>query len=119
MQTTSSTGGYDYKNFERKFLQVASVSGSLWYDGFLEAIESKEPPEEINWYFSLGDQEAKTRNHRMAKVEKATLEVVQLLREKRIPEKALCFEMNEGNHFNDVALRVAKGIDWLSQGAQG
>lgn len=109
---------FDQK-FKRKFSHIASISGSLWYDDFLEAIWSKEPPKEMKWYFSLGNQEAKTRNQRMAKVEKATLEVVQLLREKQIPEKALCFEMNEGNHFKEVALRVAKGIDWLSQETKG
>ena len=89
----------------------ASVSGSLWFDGFVEFMgksEMKKLPEKM--YFSVGSREKKTKNIRMARVEDCTREA----------EKIFCsrgaktvFELNEGGHFDNVAERIASGINFL------
>ncbi|MBP3477784.1 MAG: alpha/beta hydrolase [Lachnospiraceae bacterium] len=89
---------------------VASMSGSLWYDGWIPYIKAHEmcrKPEKI--YFSLGDKEA-GGNARMRTVEEHTAQTEQLVREMEI---MTVFEHNPGNHFKDVPLRIARGIDWL------
>jgi len=95
------------------FDRVASVSGSLWYDGLLEALRASAPlrlPERA--YFSLGDREALTKNPRLAAVEECTVAAQRLLRDLGVPT---VLELNPGNHFQDVAERMAKGIRWITQ----
>ncbi len=90
---------------------AASMSGSLWYDGFREFICANKPcrvPEKM--YFSLGCREKMTKNPRMATIEDCT----------NIAAAAFCtygsevkFEKNPGGHFNDVPERMARGIRFL------
>ena len=94
-----------------KFSLAASMSGSLWYDDFLEFLREHRPlqtPERV--YLSLGDKEKKTKNSRMAKVETATQETKAYF-------EALCphviFELNNGNHFVDVEKRIAAGLNFI------
>ena len=60
-------------------------------------------------YFSLGDQEAKTSHPLMSQVEKNTREI----QRKLSGTIKTIFELNEGNHFKDADLRLAKGIAWI------
>ncbi len=93
------------------FHSAASISGSLWYDDFLDYMKENRPcklPERV--YFSLGDRESITNNQRLSKVEQCTREAEQLL--SRLGTKTT-FELNPGNHFADVTERIAKGIRWL------
>ena len=60
-------------------------------------------------YFSLGDQEAKTSHPLMSQVEKNTGEI----QRKLSGTIKTIFELNEGNHFKDGDLRLAKGIAWI------
>lgn len=93
------------------FSRVASVSGALWYDGFLDFIKESSPmrlPERA--YFSLGDREKKTRNRRLAPVEECTAEAEKLFRSLGTDT---VFELNPGNHFMDVPERIAKGLRWI------
>ncbi len=95
------------------FSRVASVSGSLWYDGFSDFININIPlklPERV--YYSLGDRESTTKNHRMARVEQCTREAEQRMEGLGV---RTIFELNFGNHFADAAERIAKGIRWLLQ----
>lgn len=94
-----------------RFARIVSVSGSMWYPGFVEFAESHEPaalPEKL--YLSLGDREARTRNQVMATVEQNTGALFDYY--KSLGVEAV-FEMNPGNHFRDAAQRMAKGIVWL------
>ena len=97
------------------FGRIASVSGSLWYPGFLRFAQNqkmKRVPECI--YFSLGDKEARTRNKVLQPVEKNTRLLKDYYEGKGI---SAVMEMNPGNHFTDDIGRTAKGIRWiLSQG---
>lgn len=90
------------------FDRVASISGSLWFDGFLDYMKSAAPPSGLRQvYLSLGDREKNTRNQRMAAVEDCTRQVADLLQGWDI---STIFEMNPGGHFQDVLDRIARGI---------
>ena len=94
---------------------AASVSGSLWFDGFMDYLESATPPNGLRQiYLSLGDKEKNARNQRMAAVEDCTCQAAELLREWNIP---VVFEMNQGGHFQDIPGRIARGISKLMESA--
>ena len=93
------------------FAGCASCSGSLWFPGFSEfASEHGFISAPAKLYLSLGDREAKTKNPVMATVEDNTRALAELYKSKGYN---VLFEMNQGSHFNDPALRTAKGIAWL------
>ena len=90
------------------FSGAASASGSFWFPGFLEFVSSHElasKPSKV--YLSLGDREAKTRNSVMSMVQDNTERLVNLYKAKGID---VVYELNSGNHFQDPAKRMAKGI---------
>lgn len=94
-----------------RFSRIASASGSMWFPDFVEFAKSHEPaslPKKL--YLSLGDREARTRNQIMTTVEKNT--EVLFEHYKSLGVEAV-FEKNPGNHFQDAAQRMAKGIAWL------
>lgn len=90
------------------FDRAASISGSMWFDGFLNYMKSAAPPKGLRQvYLSLGDKEKNARNQRMATVEDRTRQTAELFRVWEIPT---IFEMNPGGHFQDVSGRIARGI---------
>lgn len=96
------------------FNRAASVSGSLWFDGFLDYMAANVPRGELRHvYLSLGDREKNTRNPRMAVVEDCTRKASGLLQDKGIP---VTFEMNQGGHFDNPPARIARGIAELLKG---
>ncbi len=66
-------------------------------------------PEKL--YLSLGDREARTRNQIMATVEQNTRGLHEYYKSLGINT---IFELNEGNHFKDAGLRIAKAITWIT-----
>ena len=95
----------------REFSGVISASGSLWFPGFVEfaiAHDFAHKPERV--YFSLGDQEGKTKNPAMRRVEEDTRFLNETYATRGIETT---FELNPGNHFQDAELRLAKGIAWM------
>lgn len=88
------------------FPLLASVSGSLWYDGWCEYLEAN-PCRGERVYLSLGEKEPKARNPRMARVGECTERTEALLRASGI-ETAL--EWNPGGHFNEPEARMAKAV---------
>ena len=91
------------------FDRAASISGSLWFDGFLEFMKSSTPKAKFV-YLSLGDKEKLAKNPRLAAVEDCTLQAAELLEAHNIP---VAFEMNHGGHFQDIPARIARGINSL------
>lgn len=92
---------------------IASVSGSLWYEGFASYVEEHKPkryPDKI--YFSLGDKEAASARGIMQSVFMCTKQIEERFRLNGIPT---VLDMNPGNHFYQVPERMAKGLDWLLQ----
>ena len=93
------------------FKKVASASGSFWYPRFFEFIrENKISSSVCKIYFSLGNKECKTKNEVMSTVEANTIKIEKIYKEAGINT---CYEENEGNHFKNVNLRLAKGIKWI------
>ncbi len=93
------------------FGRFASVSGSIWYPGFIEYASRNAPvraPERV--YLSVGDKEAKARNPVMRTVEDATRRLMAMYQDMGVVTR---FELNPGGHFNDPLGRMAKGIGWL------
>ncbi len=93
------------------FSRIVSASGSMWYPGFMEfskTCELSSKPEKL--YFSLGDKESRTRNKVMEPVERNTCELYKYYRSLGIDT---VFELNPGNHFQNSAGRLAKGIAWV------
>lgn len=95
------------------FSRVAGVSGSLWFPGFKEFCKEntmKILPEKL--YLSIGDQESRTRHPILKTMQENTEELLGYFRSLGIPCK---YELNPGNHFQDVNLRCTKGILELLQ----
>ena len=90
------------------FSSVGSVSGSFWYDGFLEWMTKNTDTVTGRYYFSLGNKEKDGKNKRLASVEETTLEAVDLLKS---VGKEVTFEYNEGNHFGPLIERIEKAIN--------
>lgn len=115
---------------DRRFLGAASVSGSLWYPGWLDclragtasketgkALAPEEKPRSTDFekrvvYLSLGRREEKTRNLRMASVGENTRMTLRLLQEDTFIEKAV-LEWNPGGHFTEPERRMARALTWL------
>ena len=93
------------------FSRFVSASGSLWFQDFEEYAKSHDfikKPDCI--YLSLGDTEAKAKNKVLATVQDKTKSLFELYKSQGIP---VIFELNNGNHFTEAALRTAKGIKWI------
>ena len=89
-----------------KFNSVASISGSLWYDGFVEWFKEQELHAD-RYFLSLGNKEVKSKNERLASVESCTEATLQIIRDKN---KDITFITDEGNHFDFFRERLEKVI---------
>ena len=93
------------------FKKICSISGSLWYDGFLDYLKSHPASSAVRRaYFSVGSREKNTRNPRMSRVEECTAKAEALLREQGVDT---CFEINPGSHFADGEERLRKGLGFI------
>ena len=93
-----------------QFRKIVSASGSLWYPGFPEYLESHPLSGNVEQvYLSLGDKESNTRNLIMQTVEDNTKRIQKILSDRT----DVFFEFNQGNHFQDPELRLAKGIVYV------
>ena len=100
-----------YSGFKTdRFKRIASASGSLWYPNFTDYVKSHKLSNNIDKiYFSLGNKEAKSKIEILSTVEDKTKEIYEYV-SKNINS---IYEENEGNHFKDGVLRMAKGIKWI------
>lgn len=95
------------------FSRIASASGSFWYPNFIEFVNKNKISENIDKiYFSLGNKESKVRNEVLAPVEENTKKLEQMYKLQGIKT---IYEENDGNHFKDAKLRMARGIKWILQ----
>ncbi len=86
------------------FPLLASVSGSLWFDGWCGYL-AEHPCRAGKVYLSLGEKEPKARNPRMARVGECTEKTAELL---RAAGTEAAMEWNPGGHFNEPEARMAK-----------
>ena len=95
------------------FQRIGAVSGSFWFPGLLDYVDQQLRGGVVGLthaYLSLGDREARTPNPQIMHVQ----ENAELLASKL--EKAgitSTFELNRGNHFQNVEVRMQKALDWL------
>lgn len=93
------------------FSMAASVSGSLWYEGFPAYLAAKGAlPPGRRVYLSLGDLEEKARSPVLARVGEGTRRAADIL---RAGGAAVYFTYNPGNHFAHAAKRAADALGWL------
>ena len=93
------------------FSCVGSISGSLWFPGIKEYILSREAKRLPDcMYFSLGDQESKTKNPVLRSVRQNTEDIRAFYQAKGID--TVC-QLNPGNHYDHAVERTAAGICWL------
>ena len=90
------------------FARAASASGSLWYPGFMEYVQSHKMPRKPGAvYLSVGERERRTRIAVMKPVEDNTRRLSQHLEALDIP---VVLEINPGGHFDDPEGRMGRGI---------
>lgn len=95
------------------FQRIGAVSGSFWFPGLLDYVDQQLSGGAVGLthaYLSLGDREARTPNPQIMHVR----ENAELLASKF--ENAgitSMFELNRGNHFQNVEGRMQKALDWL------
>ncbi len=90
------------------FSRCASVSGSLWFDGFTDYLSAHPllgQPKRV--YLSLGDREEKAKNHRMQQVRAATEAAQAVIEAQGVP---CAFELNPGGHFQDILDRQRRAV---------
>lgn len=96
------------------FGKIGSLSGSLWYDGWIEFISSHTPTNlQARVYISLGRGEERSRNQRMAKVGDCTRETASILEKQLKAKENIILEWNEGGHFTETPKRFKKSLLWL------
>jgi predicted alpha/beta superfamily hydrolase len=96
------------------FGKIGSISGSLWYDGWIEFMESHMIANDFSRvYLSLGRGEERSRNQRMAKVGNCTREAALMLKEQLEFNENIILEWNDGGHFSEVPNRFKRALLWL------
>lgn len=90
------------------FGNIASLSGSFWYEGFINWMRSRPiPAKSGKGYFLLGDQESKSKVKAFDSVGINTQEIVTLLRSAGIDVE---FQSVAGNHYSDPIPRLEKAF---------
>ncbi len=86
------------------FVNIGSLSGSFWYEGFVNWMKNIAiPAKKGRGFFLLGDQESKTNVKEFRSVASDTAEVIALLKDAGIDVE---FESVPGNHFSDPIPRL-------------
>ena len=92
------------------FTNIISISGSLWYDGFVEWMKEQTlSPQLKKVCMLLGEKEKNSKEKRMATVEKRTLTAANILKAKsQVP---VLFELVEGTHFSPIMPRLERAFE--------
>lgn len=88
------------------FQEIAAISPSLWYDGFVQWAEGKAlDPGVRHIYISLGDREKKSKDPRMSTVEDCTVRTVNMLEGQTHVEYVL---EEDVTHFSPIIPRLER-----------
>lgn len=92
------------------FTHIISISGSMWYDGFVEWMKENTPAQSIKKVcMLLGEKEKFAKDKRMATVEERTIAAANILKEKIcVP---ITFELVEGTHFSPIMPRLENAFE--------
>lgn len=92
------------------FTNVISISGSLWYDGFVEWMNERMPSPQLKKVcLLLGEKEKDTKEKRMATVEERTHAAANIMKSKS--QAAVIFELVEGTHFSPMLPRLGRAFE--------
>lgn len=92
------------------FINITSISGSLWYDGVIEWMKDHAPSPKIKKVcMLLGEKEKNAKDRRMAIVEEKTLVAANLLKSKS--QASILFELVEGTHFSPIMPRLERAFE--------
>ena len=95
------------------FQRIGAVSGSFWFPGLLDYVDQQLSGGAVGLthaYLSLGDREARTPNPQIMHVRENAELLASKLKNAGITST---FELNRGNHFQNVGGRMQKALDWL------
>lgn len=95
------------------FQRIGAVSGSFWFPGLLDYVDHRLGAGAVgltHTYLSLGDREARTPNPQIMHVQENAELLANKLKNAGITST---FELNRGNHFQNVEGRIQKALDWL------
>lgn len=95
------------------FQRIGAVSGSFWFPGLLNYVDQQLSARAVGLthsYLSLGDREARTPNPQIMHVRENAELLANKLENAGITST---FELNRGNHFQNVEGRMQKALDWL------
>lgn len=95
------------------FQRIGAVSGSFWFPGLLDYVDQQLNGGAVGLthaYLSLGDREARTPNPQIMHVRESAELLASKLESAGITSM---FELNRGNHFQNVEGRMQKALDWL------
>ena len=95
------------------FQRIGAVSGSFWFPGLLDYVDQQLSEGAVGLthaYLSLGDREARTPNPQIMHVRENAELLASKLENAGITST---FELNRGNHFQNVEGRMQKALDWL------
>ena len=91
------------------FTNIISISGSLWYDGFVEWMKEQTPSPQLKKIcMLLGEKEKNAKEKRMSTVEERSLAAADILKEKS--QATVTFELVEGTHFSPVLPRMERAM---------
>ena len=92
------------------FDDIASISGSFWYDQFTEWLATQPVSKQGMAYLSLGNKEGATKVQRYKSVVARTAEVEKIL---RYDGADVVFEWTQGNHFAPMLPRIEMALNQL------
>ncbi|MCC8114421.1 MAG: hypothetical protein LIP03_10630 [Bacteroidales bacterium] len=97
------------------FSSICSISGSLWYVGFVDWLQSLQIPYKRHGaYFSLGSEEPYSHNPLYATVGSATSQTMAILNAAGV---GTTFEQNPGNHYAPFLPRLQRALAFLQPSA--
>ena len=92
------------------FTNTISISGSLWYDGFVEWMKEQTPSPQLKKVcMLLGEKEKNSKEKRMATVEERILTAANILKAKS--QVSVLFELVEGTHFSPIMPRLERAFE--------
>lgn len=92
------------------FTNIISISGSLWYDNFVDWMrDNKLSPNIKNVCMLLGEKEKNAKDKRMSTVEKMSQTAAEIMRKNN--DVKVTFEIVEGTHFSPIIPRLQRAVD--------
>ena len=96
------------------FTNIISISGSLWYDGFIEWMKEQTPSPQLKRVcMLLGEKERNAKEKRMSTVEERTLAASDILKAKS--QATVTCELVEGTHFSPILPRMERAMMTLEE----